>query len=79
MQHLTHACPCWPNAATFFTLALALARAARRLRSLELCVLLLVRRLGLFDIIVGISANPLELGFFFLEGGLGPLNLLDTA
>ena len=62
--------------ATFFTLALALARAARRLRSLELRVLLLVRRLGLFDLIVGISANPLELGFFFLEGGLGPLNLL---
>ena len=62
--------------ATFFTLALALARAARRLRSLELRVLLLVRRLGLFDLIVGISANPLELGFFFLEGGLGSLNLL---
>ena len=62
--------------ATFFTLALALARAARRLRSLELGVLLLVRRLGLFDLIVGISANPLELGFFFLEGGLGSLNLL---
>ena len=62
--------------ATFFTLALALARAARRLRSLELGVFFLVRRLGLFDLIVGISANPLELGFFFLEGGLGSLNLL---